>query len=528
MMQRVFYVTQGSLRVWLADALPECANVVFADDDRGLQEFGRFLAANPDQSSVMLIDVIEEEFSLDTIPKLGSRDRAALVERRGRRKFGRTPYRVSIVQSRLASNDKELSVVHCAISNHELLDPWLKVILDHHTPLSGIYSVPLMTPPIVRKLFTNSPNTMFVAPHQGENLRQAFLQDGALRSARLSLGPGVTDDAYAQFVVTEMMRSRHYLERARLLASTETLQVCVVADAGTAEKILSLVHDDNANKFQFIDPSSAAAKLGCAELRATDHFEEVFLAAVAKRRPKYSYARCGENRYWRMRRIRDAIVAAAMTTAAVCTVVATVLLSDVWILGNRIAEIQLQVDFLSETFRRENEKFSPISADSHEMQLAVDTGDYLLANRVPVPWVMNQLGTVLGDYPDIRLRKLNWSAESAVPDDLQRGRPGDAAAPVVVPLTHAVTAVLMADIVPFDGDMRQAFSRIDQLAADIAAGTDFHRAEVLRYPFDASTTAAVSGEIVGEKSSNAARFQLRVSYVLTDPGQPAGGDDEST
>lgn len=527
MMQRVFYVTQGSLRVWLADALPDCTNVEFADDDQGLQEFDRFLAVNPEQSSAMLLDVIEEEFSLDTIPKLGSRDRAALVERRGRRKFGRTSYRVSVVQGRLASNDKELSVVHSAISNHELVDPWLKIILDHHTPLSGIYSVPLMTPSIVRKLFTNSPSVMFVAPHQGRKLRQAFLQDGALRSARLSPGPGVADDAYAQFVVTETMRSRRYLERARLLASTEMLQVCIVADAGTAEEILSLVVGDNVNKFQFIDPSSAAGRLGCAELRAVDHFEEVFLVAVAKRRPKYSYARSGENCYWRMRRMRDAIIAAAMTTAAVCTVLATVLLSDVWILRNRIFEIQSQVDFLSETFRRENEKFSPISADSHEMQLAVDTGDYLLANRVPVPWVMNQLGIVLGDYSDIQLRKLHWSAESAVTDDSRQGRPGEASAPVVVPLTHAVSAVLTADIVPFDGDMRQAFSRIDQLAADIAAGTNFHRAEVLRYPFNASTNATVSGEIVGEKS-NAARFQLRVSYDLTDRGQQAGGDDEST
>lgn len=527
MMQRVFYITQGSLRVWLADALPDCAKVEFTDDDRGLQEFARFLAANPDQSSAMLIDVIEEEFSLDTIPKLGARDRAALIERRGRRKFGRTPYRASIVQGRSARNDKELSVVHSAISNHELLDPWLQVILHHRIPLSGIYSVPLMTPPIVRKLFTNSPRTMFVAPHQGGKLRQVFLQDGALRSARLSQGPGVENDAYAQFIVTEMMRSRRYLERTRLLDNAETLQVCIVADAGTAEKVQALVHDDHVNKFQFIDPSYAARKLGSSELQAVDHFEDVFLAAVAKKRPKYSYARSGENRYWRMRRMRDAIVAAATTTAALCTVVATVLLSDVWILRNRISEIQSQVDFLSETFRRENEKFSPISADSHEMQLAVDTGDYLLANRVPVPWVMNQLGTVLGDYSDIQLRKLNWTAESAVVDDPQRGRPGDASVPVVVPLTHAVSAVLTADITPFDGDMRRAFSRIDQLAADIAAGTDFHRAEVLSYPFNASTSATVSGEIVGEKSNSAARFQLRVSYELTDRGQRVGGDDES-
>ncbi len=515
MMQRVFYVTQGSLRVWQPGSAGKRAVVEFTDDDRGIRDFDRYLSANPDQGSAMLIDVIEEEFALDSIPKLGARDRDALMNRRGQRKFRSTPYRVSIYQGTPGRERRQFSVVHSAISNRELVDPWLQVILDHRTPLCGVYSVPLMAPRIIKRLFPTKGAVMFVAPHQGTRLRQIFVRDGAIQSARLSQCPAIDDDGFPNFVVTEILRSRRYLERTRLLAGMEMLKVCVIASKASADKINALVDINGTDGYQFLTPEGAARKLGHRKLRSVDHFEEIFLSAVTKRRPKHSYANSGENRYWNMQRMRAALIGTAFVTAAACSVVAAILLSDVWLLRSRIGTIQTQVQYLAETFRRENDKFNPIKADSHEMQLAVDTGDYLLANRVPVPWVMNQLGTVLGDYPDIKLQQLQWLTESPPEPNPDRRR-RDVAAPVSVPVTNGVSAVITADIEPFDGNMRQAFSRIDALAADIEARTHFNRANAIEYPFDANTSAAVSGEMVGDPGSQTARFRLRVYYALPD------------
>lgn len=526
MLQRVFYVTQGSLSVWQPGAA-DSAPIRFPDTDDGFRDFERYVALHPDTPSAMLVDVIEEEFALDSIPKLGARDRAALIQRRGQRKFRRTPYRVSIYHGAKLKGDKEFSVVHSAISNHELIDPWMQVLLQHETPLAGVYSVPLMAPATIKKLFDCSAAVMFIAPHQGNKLRQVFMRDGEIHSARLSQGPSLNETGFAQHLVTEVIRSRRYLERTRLLAGTEALTVCVIVDEDCAEKIRARVDADSKDGFQFLTPRAAAKKLGRRPLRTADHFEEVFLAAVAKRLPKQNYATSGEDRYWTMRRIRSAIIGTSFTTAIACSVVAAILFSDVWILRNRIGAIQLQVEHLADTFRRENDKFDPIKADSHEMQLAVDTGDYLLANRIPVPWVMNQLGAVLGDYPDIRMQQLQWLAETPRIENPRPQRRGDATPPLTVLETRGVSAVLTADIEPFDGDMRRAFARIDELAADIAARTHFHRASTLEYPFNASTSAAVSGEIIGEQNNSTARFRLRVTYDLQSSVDEPGEADES-
>lgn len=509
--QRAFYVTQGSLSVWSPGTDAPERVAVFADDDDGLHEFDVFLARFPEQTSALLVDVIEEEFAQETIPKLGIRDRNALISRRRKRKYRRTPYSLSLYQGKAGHGDDQLNILHSAISNHELLDPWLQVILRYRVPLSGVYSVPLMAPRIFRKLFHTSALALFVAPHQGSKLRQVFIRDGHLKSARLSQSPGISEDAYAQFIVTEAQRSRQYLERIRLISSMETLEVCVVADEQTARRVEKLAENELSLQFAFVDNDTAAARSSGHASLPGDRFETTYIAALFRRRQKHSYANSGENRYWIMRALRQAIIGMSTATAAVCSVLAAFYFSDAWLLQSRVDDIQLQVAQLTETFRREHEKFNPIQAGSHEMKLAVDTGDFILRNRLPVPWVMNQVGAVLGDYPEMQVRELEWLAESPPQPNQAPQRRQERQMPVAIPEVSTVGAMITADIKPFDGDMRKAFALIDQFAADLQARTRFSRAVTVEYPLNASTSAAVSGEI-GVASAKFARFRIRVTY----------------
>ena len=524
--KRTFYVTQGSLSVWMHGEQGLVETAVFADDDAGLRQFDAYLGDVPETPSAMLIDVIEEEFWLDTIPKLGWRDRGALLQRRCQKKFRRTPYRLSQVHGKSSRNADDLAVLHSAISNHELLDPWLQIMLRHRTPLSGVYSVPLLAPDVFHRLGASKRDVLCIASHQGDKLRQVFLSGGHLRSARLTQAPSPGDAAYPQFIVTEAMRSRRYLERLRLLGAMQVLEVRVVAAEDTAAKIEELVASNDAMGFSFVDPSEASRSLQGTTLVAADRFEEIFIAHVMRHRAKLSYAQAGEDRYWTMRRMRQALIGSTAAIAAACSVAAAVLASDAWFLNGRVVEIQSQLAQLSETFRRENERFNPIQADSHEMKLAVDTGEFILENRVPVPWVMNQLGVVLGAYPEVSLRELRWEVEVPV-SDRPPPRRGERPMPVPVHPVNTVNAVVMAEFAPFDGNMRQAFDRIDALVRDLEMKTDFSHAAVVEYPFNDSPNASISGEISKDNPVGTASFRLSLSYRV--PGSTAavgeGTDD---
>jgi len=512
--QRIFFVTQESLSIWTAGIRGPERIAVFSGAG-GVREFDAYISLTPEHTAAMLVDVIEEEFALETIPKLNARDRKSLIARRSERKYRRTPYRLSEFQGKAGPGDAEFSVLHSAISNRELLDPWLEVIQKHRVALSGIYSVPLMAPTIISSLARITAPTLFIASHQDTKLRQIFMKGGHLISARLSQSPGIDQEGYAQFIVTEAQRSRRYLERLRILSSMEILEVRVVADSEMANRISKLGEGELSTQFSFIAPEDASGKLLGETRRNKGQFEIVYLSKILKRRPKCSYATSGENRFWTMRSMRYAIMGGATAVAVVCSMLAAYFLNEGVVLRDDVARIRAQVQQLTETYRAENDKFGPILAGSHEMKLAVDTGDHILLNRLPVPWVMNQLGAVLGKYPEIQVRELTWQANLPAAGSKKPNRRGNRPTKVSVPEVEQVDAILTADITSFDGDMRKAFARIDQLTSDLESQTFFSEAATEQYPLNANPAASVSGEI-GTDRPEFARFRIRATYNVAD------------
>jgi hypothetical protein len=307
----------------------------------------------------------------------------------------------------------------------------------------------------------------------------------------------------------------------------EQLDVCMVADKYIADSVLENAESQSPLQFHFVSPKSAARSLGMESTPAPDRLEALYLSAAVTQRPRFNYATSGENQYWLLRRLRHAIIGTSVAASIIFSILSGWFLSDAFSLKQRNSEIEEQVAQLSETFRRENNRVNPIRADSHEMKLAVDTGDYILANRLPVPWVMQQLGFVMGDYPDVQILDLSWQAEAEATDQAPPRRSA-VKTPVPIPAITTVSAEFSAELRPFDGNLRDAFARIDALVADVAFRTAFSQVQVVEYPLDASPSSALSGEIATGKPQGAARFRLRLTFTVpTAVAGTGGSDDES-
>lgn len=519
--RRTFYVTQGSLTV-VEGNLDE--GLRFADSDAGLREFDAYLAESPEKPSQVLLDVIEEVFAKDSIPRLGLRDRKALMPRRAQRKFPRTPYRVSMFAGTTDASPGEHTIVHGAVSNHELLDPWLQVIARHRVPLKGIYSVPLMGAEVFAKIFKVKGAILFLTHHQGDKHRQVFLRDGRIMSARLSQCPPSDSDEYASFTANEVGRARRYLERTRLISAMEELHVCAVMPEATGEAIATSTSTEAPTRYHVIDPATAAQRLGVPAAASSDRLEALYLAYAGRHTPRYSYAGPAETSYWTMHQMRQGIIGLSMAASIVCSVLAGLYFGDAWLVTQKAADVEQQVNQLSQALRRDNDQYSPIRADSHEMKVAVDTGNYILDNRVPVPWVLQQLGRVLGSYPDVQVLEVEWAAGSAATETTPRARGGQPM-PVSLPEITRVDAYVGGLVIDHDGDLRKIFARIDELALELSSRSDFSRVDVVQYPLDASPSAAISGEITEQSAGTASRFRLHLVYDV--PGRTVAMEEET-
>ena len=104
-------------------------------------------------------------------------------------------------------------------------------------------------------------------------------------------------------------------------------------------------------------------------------------------------------------------------------------------------------------------------------------------------------------------------------------RRGERPMPEPIHPVDTVNAVVTAEFAPFDGDMRQAFARIDSLARDLEQKTDFSHAMVVEYPFNNSPSASISGEISKGAPVDVARFRLSLSYRVPGNGSAENNDD---
>ena len=519
---RTFCIAQGSLTVMVGQEAPQR----FADSDEGLAAFDAYLAANADVPSQIMLDVIEEVFAVDSVPKIGARDRKALIERRRARKFPRSPYRASMAAGSDDAPDGEIGIVHSSISNHELVDPWLSVIRRHAVPLRGIYSVPLVAPRLLSRLFSVKGPVLLLTQHQGDKLRQVFLRDGRVMSGRLSQCPPPSAAEHAEATATEIMRGRRYLERIRLIGGMEQLNVCLVAESERAERIIASAPTDSPLKFHVMETAGAAARVGLKTPPDEDHLEALYVAAAEQRRPQHAYTRSVDARYWRMRRLRQAIIGTSFAASVSCSILAGLFLADAWLVTGRALEFESQVEQLSQALRRDNDRYMPIQADSHEMQVAVDTGDYILANRVPAPWVMQQVGRVMGEFPDVQVTGLDWKT-AAAQAPAGRGR-NSQPMPVSLPPIAAVDAHIDGMVARHDGDLRHIFERIDALAAALRDRTEFTDVDVLRYPLDASPGASISGEISSQSGGPGTGFRLALRLAIATDDASDDFSDGST
>ncbi|MEQ9564127.1 MAG: hypothetical protein RLN69_16520 [Woeseiaceae bacterium] len=513
--KRFFLATQDELVVWLVNKGYYSESARFVHSEEGFRQFDACLRDEPDQVSRVIVDVIEEEFVVDAIPALSARDRNSLIERRLARKFPRSPYRIGLHQGRADRSSDEHELLLCSVSNEELLDPWLRAIARNKVPLAGIHSVPLLAPQLLSRLARPAANALLLTQHQENRLRQVFLRNDRLKSARLSQSPAIGETDYGEFIVNEIQRSRRYLERARLLSAVDALDVYLVASQQVVDEVLASNPGNTAMQLHCIEPGRAAKIFGMTSVLEPDRLEALYLASTLAKRPAFNYAVHGETRYSTLRQARSLLIGSATAAAIAFAAVASVNLMDAVRLQQSSAAIEQQLTRMTETYRNDNESLQPLRADTHEMKVAVDTGNFILQNRVPVPWVMNQLGAVLGDFPTIGVDGVSWQAESAQPDANAQGRAGRGEAmPVPVREVTGVSAELHGRINSFDDDLRDAFAMIDRLAEALQDRTAFDSVIAVEYPLDARPQVALSGAVAHKDADFVPRFRLRLTKTV--------------
>jgi len=146
------YLTNTRLVSLLARAGQASVRREFEASEAGAAQFDAYLATVSDVPIHFFTDLAEEDFRPDTIPHVGARDREAIVTRKLGQIFRNTPYRYAVLQGRDTDGRRDDRVVYAAITNPDVVKPWLDIIEARAAPLAGMYSAAILGTRVIEAL----------------------------------------------------------------------------------------------------------------------------------------------------------------------------------------------------------------------------------------------------------------------------------------------------------------------------------------------------------------------------------------
>ena len=249
-MNRVFYFSGHRLSVfhWSGNKFQGACS--FEPDADGLAKFRAYLDSTEKSPARLLVDVIEEDFRVDSAPHVFGKDRKAVISRlldRYYRSSGQYVY--SEVIGRAKTGRRDDRVLIGGITNPRLIGVWKDIIDDCRIPLTGIWSLPLVSKNLLPLLGEKRSAVLLVSQQVNSNLRQTFFRDGKMLSSRQSvINQDVNDiSKIGKFAVPEVKRTIAFLRNQRLIENNEIVHIHVIGSEGQTDSLQNEFITDDLN-----------------------------------------------------------------------------------------------------------------------------------------------------------------------------------------------------------------------------------------------------------------------------------------
>ena len=523
--QQILFLTSNSLHLYFyqARALEQVASFVASpaggavfDADRGRAE---------PVTTRLLVDLIEEDFRIETIAHVVGRDRQALLDRQAARLLRGTAYRHARVLNRVSGNRHKDEALFSGLINPEFIDMWTAVMVRHGVPLAGIYSLPLLTGRVARQLLGRNEDVLFVSESRDSGLRQTFLRRGELRFSRLTAVPEGLDGAeYAAFVHNEVGRTKRYLANLHLVERDTPLRVAILTAGEHGAGLETHVRDEELTHYRILDLNAAARQLGCRSEPQTHYCETLFAHLIAQGRIRDHYSQTGQRGAYRRQLQYRGLQAASLVLGAIGLIATAHNVNEARQYQASAGHLQQMLPAVRSRYQQVRERLPTTELSAAGIQTAVGLAEILREQRLLPGPLLARIGQHLQRHDALVLDELVWlksfdptvtEVESALLDDGgganadPESGPGSSGGGTRGEDLYRVV-LLRGHLGNFDGNYRRAHDRVEAFLADLRRAAGTITAEALELPLNVNSNAPVSGGAQDGDQPLTADFALRI------------------
>lgn len=486
------------------------SSYLFDVDSAGRENFQRYLKESDNTPITIIVDVIEEEFRQDTMPHVFGADRTALIKRKQSRLFRDASYVYVENQGREEEGRKDDKVLFIALTNDEIVKPWLEMLDEHKTPLKGIVSIPLLLQSYIKTLPEISDHALIVTMQSISGLRQTFFQNKQLKISRLSKLPRYGTEAYAPKIESEIEKLQRYLNSLRLIPTGTSLDVYVFAD----KKTLGELEDRKVSlpmvKHHYLDVNKLLASIQNDATQTVPFSDQLLIGYSLKDKIKNCYASAKEMRYLKMRTMRYSMNIASIVLLLVSVIYSGINFMEGLSYKQESESSKSKANFYQVRYDLARERLPKTPVEPAQVKLAVDAVTTLEEYKATPYEMMSFIGKTLEQYPGIKLDKMTWSfsldpnegteAKESTPID---NRPSEDEKQI----KFYQISNFDAHIESFDGNYREAISMVTDFAETLRNHDAAYSISIESFPLDISSNATLQGNT--QATAKTALFSLR-------------------
>lgn len=537
--KQLFYLTNDQLTVyqWGREGLSTVGHTL-QNNESGWEAFSLHLADSKDIPIYILADLIEEDFQRVILPHVLGMARRQLIQRRLGQLYRDTPYRQAISQGRETTGRKDDRMLFSALTNAELLKPWMDAIQQLKAPLAGIYSPTLLSPFIVKKLGLESDHLLLVSRQSG-GLRQSYFQGAHLKFSRLTPLTDHDPANIASIVAIEIAKTQQFLASTRLLPRGEIMSTVLLADDEELQQLQFVCQDTQTIEHRFLKLEDVAKQLNLKNAASDPLCDRFFLSVLGHNPPASQYAQPEQTRchlLWQTR-IAFYVLSGAVLAGGLA-----------WSGGNVVNALehnQKSLQFMQETqaaqaqLKSVNQSLPPTVASPQNMKAAVGIEQMIVRNRPTPEELLGIVSRSLDSLPQIRVNQMQWQASETTPQSSTGGSPdggsgnnagsampeqpadqsttqnGTGATPasilIGIPEKPYQNLLIEGEVVPFQHDFRTALESVRQLAADLGKNPQL-KVEITLQPLDIRPTVSLAGKAGSEDTETKALFRLKIIW----------------
>ncbi len=476
-------------QVWKNGSLS--AERVFADTPQGKSEFAAFVAAQR-EPALLLTDLIEEDFRHEVVPHLRGKNRFDQQQRKFEQFYRNTAFRQAVLHERQQEGRRDDLMLFSALTNPQVITPWLEVMRQQRAALAGIYSVPSISMPLIEHI--QAEHILLLSWEKSAGLRQTYFNAKRLYLSRLS--PVTNGNAFGDVVAAETARTQQYLRSLSLLPAGQALQVYIICHAEDRPHLEQALPAMEGMAYNYLDIQQLARQVRSKDAYADSDATSLFLHLLASRPPASQYAPAEHRHFFILWQLRRRLFQLAALTAVVCLLWAG---ANVWE-GNALNEeskaLAQQAQVLERRAHDITRHFPHQLASPADMKSAVTALRTLNSYSLAPQAVWGGLSAVLDAFPRIRIDRLTWQT-------------GAANTPASSELQGA-GMVISGELEDWSGDYRDALDYLDSFQKALQQRN--YQVTPLTMPLDLSAKATIADGASGDKAKGA-RFSFKLTWT---------------